>query len=340
MNPNTDSIQNKADFQTILNQARDLVKEQLLLTEEVIADVAHKAPAGISERLVSLFQRKGKRIRSTLLSLIAQSGSVKPNPERVAHACAGIELLHLASLVHDDIIDGTDIRRGQKTAHKEWGTQIAVLIGDYVLSQAMRCVIDEESRDIPVILSNAADKLIAGEILELDYSGNTHLSFEKYDEIIDGKTAALINAAARVGGILAGFDAENADKCAQMGSHFGIAFQIVDDLLDYGFGSQNLDKAKFTDLGNGLITLPLLYYFDGCTDADRNEMEALIAKAAEAGVPEKIIAKLNEKEAFKKAKACAQDHLEKALEIANQLPASNFTDEIVALFASMSDRGN
>lgn len=330
----------RADFQTVLSQARDLVKDLLQMTDDVIMDVAKNAPAGISERLTELFQRKGKRIRSTLLCLIAQSGSTAPDAKRVAHACAGIELLHLASLVHDDIIDGTDIRRGKKTAHKEWGTQIAVLIGDYVLSQAMRCVIDEQSRNIPVILSNAADKLIAGEILELDNSGNTHLSFDKYNEIIDGKTAALIDAAARIGGILAGFDDANAEKCAQMGSHFGIAFQIVDDLLDYGFGSKNLDKAKFTDLGNGLITLPLLYYFDGCTAESRSEMEQLIANASEPGVPEQIIAKLDETGCFKKAKASAQDHLEKALEIADQLPSSSFTSEIVSMFASMSERGN
>ena len=330
----------KAEFQTVLAQARGLVQEQLDLTEKVILDVAKNAPAGIGERLESLFQRKGKRIRSTLLCLIAQSGSQKPDSLRVAHACAGIELLHLASLVHDDIIDGTDIRRGQKTAHKEWGTQVAVLIGDYVLSQAMQCVIDEKSREIPTILSKAADKLIAGEILEIDQSGNMRLSFEEYDRIIDGKTASLIAGAARIGGVLAGFDEDHIDKCAQMGSHFGIAFQIIDDLLDYGFGSKNLDKAKFTDLGNGLITLPLLYYFKDCSEQEHADMEALIAKADEAGVPKQIIEKLDAKDAFKKAKANAQDHLEKALEIAEGLPGSQFTDEIVQIFASMSNRGN
>ena len=330
----------KAEFQTVLAQARALVQEQLELTEKVIFGVAKNAPAGIGERLEALFQRKGKRIRSTLLCLIAQSGAQKPEPLRVAHACAGIELLHLASLVHDDIIDGTDIRRGQKTAHKEWGTQVAVLIGDYVLSQAMQCVIDEKSRDIPTVLSKAADKLIAGEILELDQSGNMRLSFEEYDRIIDGKTASLIAAAARIGGILAGFDETLIDKCAQMGSHFGIAFQIIDDLLDYGFGSKNLDKAKFTDLGNGLITLPLLYYFDTCSEQDRSEMEALIAKADEAGVPEQIIEKLNKTDAFKKAKVSAQDHLEKALEMAQAMPSSQFTEEIIQMFSSMDNRGN
>ena len=330
----------KAEFQTVLKQARELVQEQLELTEKVILGVAKNAPAGIGERLESLFQRKGKRIRSTLLCLIAQSGLQKPDSLRVAHACAGIELLHLASLVHDDIIDGTDIRRGQKTAHKEWGTQVAVLIGDYVLSQAMQCVIDEKSRDIPTVLSNAADKLIAGEILELDQSGNMRLSFEEYDRIIDGKTAALIAGAARIGGILAEFNEQDIDKCAQMGSHFGIAFQIIDDLLDYGFGSKDLDKAKFTDLENGLITLPLLYYFKDCSEQEHADMEALIKKADQPEVPEQIIERLNAKDAFKKAKACAQDHLEKALEIAQGLPNSKFTDEIIQMFSSMDNRGN
>lgn len=331
---------NKADFQTVLGQARELVQDQLALTEQVILNVAKNAPAGISDRLAALFQKKGKRIRSTLLCLIANCRKSTVDVDRVAHACAGIELLHSASLVHDDIIDDTEVRRGQKTAHKEWGTQVAVLIGDYVLSQSMQSVIEEAERDIPVILSQAADQLIAGEILELDHCGDMQLSFETYNRIIDGKTAALINAAAKIGAILAGFDEPMVDKCAEMGSHFGIAFQIIDDLLDYGYGSKNLDKAKFTDLSNGLITLPLLYYFENSSAKERREMEDLIKRASEDNIPAQIKEKLSVKGAFDKAKATAQNHLEKALEIAQTLPNSKFTDEIVAMFASMSDRGN
>ena len=330
----------KADFQSVLSQARELVKNQLALTEQVILDVAKNAPAGISDRLSVLFQKKGKRIRSTLLCLIANCGEIPADIDRVAHACAGIELLHSASLVHDDIIDDTDLRRGQKTAHREWGTQVAVLIGDYVLSQSMQTVIEEPERSIPVILSKAADQLIAGEILELDHCGDMGLSFDIYNSIIDGKTAALINAAAKIGAILAGFNQELVNSCAEMGSHFGIAFQIIDDLLDYGYGSKNLDKAKFTDLANGLITLPLLYYFENCNAVERQEMESLVQKAGEEGVPQQIIDKLQTKGAFDKAKAMAQDHLEKALAIAERLPKSNFTEEIVAMFSSMSERGN
>jgi octaprenyl-diphosphate synthase len=302
--------------------------------------VAENAPAGISDRLVSLFGRKGKRIRSTLLCLIANCGVNAPDKARVAHACASVELLHLASLVHDDIIDGTELRRGQITAHKEWGTQIAVLVGDYVLSQSMRCVIDEEARNIPVIISDAADKLIVGEIMELDHCGEMTLSREMYNDIIDRKTAALIEAAARIGGIMAGFDKSLVDDCARMGAHFGLALQIIDDLLDYGFGSKNLDKAKFTDLSNGLITLPLLYYFEDCSAEERAEMESLIKRVATDDVAGEILERLNAKKSFEKAKAEAQDHLEQALQIAEKFPKNNFTDEIVAMFASMSDRGN
>ena len=330
----------KADFQVVLGQARALVQEQLERTEQVIMQVAENAPAGISDRLVSLFGRKGKRIRSTLLSLIANCGEKAPDLDRVAHACASVELLHLASLVHDDIIDGTELRRGQITAHKEWGTQVAVLVGDYVLSQAMRCVINENARNIPVIISDAADKLIVGEIMELDHCGEMDLSRAMYNEIIDRKTAALIEAASRIGGIMAGFDAPLVDECAKMGAHFGLAFQIIDDLLDYGFGSKNLDKAKFTDLANGLITLPLLYYFEDCTAAERAEMESLVKRVATDDVSGTILERLNAKKSFDKAKTEAQEHLEKALEIADKFPRNQFTDEIVAMFASMSDRGN
>lgn len=330
----------KADFQVVLGQARELVRESLERTEQVIMQVAETAPAGISERLVSLFGRKGKRIRSTLLCLISNCGEKTPDVNRVAHACASVELLHLASLVHDDIIDGTELRRGKLTAHKEWGTQVAVLVGDYVLSQSMRCVIDEKVRSVPVIISDAADKLIVGEIMELDHCGEMTLSRGMYNEIIDRKTAALIEAAARIGGIMAGFDKPLVDDCARMGAHFGLAFQIIDDLLDYGFGSKNLDKAKFTDLSNGLITLPLLYYFEDCSAQERSEMEALIKKASDENVAEMILERLNAKKSFDKAKAEAQEHLERALEIADKFPKNNFTEEIVAMFASMSDRGN
>ena len=252
----------KADFQVVLGQARELVRESLERTEQVIMQVAETAPVGISDRLVSLFGRKGKRIRSTLLCLIANCGEKAPDVNRVAHACASVELLHLASLVHDDIIDGTDVRRGKKTAHKEWGTQVAVLVGDYVLSQSMRCVIDEEVRSVPVIISDAADMLIVGEIMELDHCGEMTLSREMYNEIINRKTAALIEAALQVGAMLAGASDKDIQVIRQYGRAIGLAFQIVDDILDIVSTTEELGKDAGSDIEKGKATYPSVMGLD------------------------------------------------------------------------------
>lgn len=334
MNPSS------SDFNNILVSARGLVQEDLSHTEKVILDVVSNAPHGISSRMAQLVHRKGKRIRSTLLCLISHSGDNPPDLERVARACAGLELLHLASLVHDDIIDNTELRRGVRTAHKEWGNKIAVLIGDYILSQAMRCVIDEKDRLIPEILSNAANDLIAGEIMELDYSGNMDLNYDSYINIIQNKTASLVDAATRMGAIFAGFDSEKVKSCAKMGIDFGLAFQIIDDLLDYGIGAQNLDKAKFTDIANGLITLPVIFYFEVCSPTEKEYMKALICRASEPKVPEEIISLLEKRGCFEKTKKAALDYLESALNIAKTLPESRFSEALELFFSSMSERTN
>lgn len=325
------------DFRSILDSAKLVVKNELELTEQVMLDVAKAAPAGISERLEHLMQRKGKRIRSTLLSLVASSGETR-DTARIAQTCAGIELLHLASLVHDDIIDSTEMRRGVKTAHKEWGSQVAVLIGDYLLSQAMRSVMNDQSSDTPRILSDAADALIIGEIQELDNCGDFELSYDTYMQIIKGKTAALSDAAARLGALLAGFDKDQIEKCGKMGADFGIAFQIIDDLLDYGYGAKDLDKAKFTDIANGLMTLPMIFYFEKCNEAEKNEMKKLIANASETGIAEKIHSLLNESGAFERTKKTAIEFLDSAVDIAEGLPSPTISEHLAAMFAAMAGR--
>lgn len=325
------------DFRSILDSAKQVVKTELDLTEQVMLNVAKAAPIGISERLEHLMQRKGKRIRSTLLSLVANSGKEKDS-KRIAQTCAGIELLHLASLVHDDIIDSTEVRRGVKTAHKEWGSQVAVLIGDYLLSQAMRSVMNDPSSDTPRILSDAADALIIGEIQELDNCGDFDLNYETYMQIIKGKTAALSDAAARLGALIAGFDKAQIEKCGKMGADFGIAFQIIDDLLDYGYGAKDLDKAKFTDIANGLMTLPMIFYFEKCSDAEKNEMKRLIASASEVGVAEKINSLLNESGAFERTKKTAIGFLDSAVDAAESLPDPTISDHLAAMFAAMAGR--
>lgn len=157
--------------------------------------------------------------------------------------------------------------------------------------------------------------MIVGEISELDSTGDLNLSLAHYNEIIQGKTAALVDASARIGALLAGFDANLVEECGKMGTHFGLAFQIIDDLLDYGIGAKDLDKAKFTDISNGLVTLPLIYYFESCTVEEKASMKELLSHAAENDIPEKICAKLESSNAFEKAKNCALQHVNAAIDI-------------------------
>ena len=248
--------------------------------------------------------------------------------------------MHLASLVHDDIIDETAVRRGERTAHVEWGNKVAVLIGDYILSQAMRCVIDEDTREIPLTLSSAANSLIVGEICELDSAGNMDLSLERYNAIIKGKTAALVEASAKIGAYIAGFDKERVEKCGQIGVHFGTAFQIIDDLLDYGVGATNLDKAKFTDISNGLVTLPLIYYFEASSAEEKAEMQNLLKHAADPGIPEEICRNLTKKNVFDRAKETALTHISDAIAASDALPKCQHIESLKSFLFSMAERGN
>ncbi len=334
------SVDASTTYQHIVQQARQHVQSGLDLSDSMILDIARQAPGELCGRMEQICSRKGKRIRSILLFLLAETGVQPHDAERAARAAAGVEMLHLASLVHDDVIDESQLRRGQRTAHTQWGNKIAVLVGDYILSKSMEMVVDEADRRIPKCLAQAASALIAGEILELDYAGKRDLSLQQYLQVIEGKTASLVDACARCGAILAGHDEDLVDACGRLGMHFGMAFQIIDDLLDYGVGAEDLGKAKFSDLGNGLVTLPLLFYFADCGEEKRAAIEELLARASEPGVAPRIASLLQAQGSFDKAKDMAMEHLADAADILARLPSSPARDMLVSFFASMGDRSN
>lgn len=327
-------------YQQIVQVARNHVQAGLDLSDSLMLQVAEQAPGQLSTRMVQLSSRKGKRIRSILLFLLAETGLAPHDPLRAARAAASVEMLHLASLVHDDVIDESLERRGVRTAHSEWGNKVAVLVGDYILSKSMEFVVDEADRRIPACLAGAASSLIAGEIMEIDYAGRRDLTVEQYFQVIHGKTASLVDACARCGAMLAGHSPELVDSCGRLGTHFGLAFQIIDDLLDYGVGAKDLGKAKFSDLGNGLVTLPLLFYFQDCTPEERQQIDSLLGQTSQPGVVAQIVALLQQKGSFEKAKETAMEHLADAAQILSRLPETPARQLLVSFFASMAERSN
>jgi len=324
-------------YQSVIEEARNLVKPALELSDKMMRRVAENSPKGLRERITQTVERPGKRLRSILLFLLAQSNGEIKDLERMACAASSVEMLHLASLVHDDVIDRSEFRRGASSLHHDFGNKIAVLAGDYMLAQALVFVINEEDRRIPRSLANAASALVAGEIMELDLAGNVNTSFEDYIHVIEGKTASLLVSCAQSGAILAGYNEEIVEECGNLGLHFGIAFQIIDDILDYGIGAESLGKSNFGDLQNGLITLPLLLYFQ---KNPKEEMETLVKKATDQSAAALIVEKLKNSNCFEEAKQIACLHLAKATEILQKLPQNHINALLKDFFEAMTERRN
>ncbi len=333
---------NQTPYHKVLSEARNMINEGLELTDKKMLAIADEAKGELHSRLHKVMERKGKRIRSILLYLLAGSSIDVNAPEhkdRLAAVAASIEMLHLASLLHDDVIDEQDLRRGQLTAHALWGNQMAVLVGDYALSKALCLVMDDPDRRVPTWVSASTAKLVEGEVLEIDLAEKI-ISLEQYIEVIDGKTAALIEAAAACASIISGHDPEVVAACASLGRDFGLAFQIIDDLLDYGIGAEDLGKGTYSDLGNGLMTIPIILYYQKCTQDQKNEMEALRQKGDQPEVQKIIFEELNKAGIFKESLKMALKHVELAVKTIEILPQNEFRDQLISVCRSMAGRNN
>ena len=232
---------------------------------------------GLLEAALShIRQRGGKRMRPMLVLLMAQ------NFGRVTHvtqnAAVGLELLHTASLVHDDVVDESAERRGQASVNANYNNKVAVLVGDYVLSTALLRVSLTENQRIVQILSELGRTLAAGEILQLSNVQNQLISEEVYYQIINNKTAALFEACAKIGAI-SGYASEQAvQDAAKFGQYIGMIFQIRDDIFDY-FDSAQIGKPTGNDMAEGKLTLPVIYALHATND---DEM-MILARKVKAG---------------------------------------------------------
>ncbi len=209
----------------------------------------------------------GKRIRPLLLVLAARLCGY-PGTDHWLLGCL-VEYIHTATLLHDDVVDDADIRRGRHSARKVWGNQISILVGDYLYSKAMRQIVDFRSQSINEVLAESCWKMAEGEVLQLYYNGNPAMPQSDYLKIVEHKTAGLIAAACRIGAIAAGATETQQLALFRFGQHLGIAFQLADDTLDYAANGDRLGKALGQDLRQGKATLPLLHLLEQCAESDR-----------------------------------------------------------------------
>jgi octaprenyl-diphosphate synthase len=254
-----------------------LVAEDMAAVNRIILDKAISDVELIPELAHHLIDSGGKRLRPMLT--IAAAKLVGAPGEGHIRLAAAVEFMHTATLLHDDVVDESDARRGKRTARLLWGNQASVLVGDFLLGQAFRMMVDVGSLPCLKILSNAAAVIAEGEVMQLAAAKNMGTTEDEYLAIINAKTAALFAAAGEVGPALAGRPADQQAALRSYGRNLGIAFQLVDDALDYAGESLRLGKSVGDDFREGKITLPVILSFRRGDDAERAFWSRTLAEA-------------------------------------------------------------
>ncbi|MEW6003666.1 MAG: polyprenyl synthetase family protein, partial [Nitrospirota bacterium] len=234
-----------------------------------------------------LINSGGKRLRPLFLILSSEIAGYKGDARLTL---AGIiESIHAASLLHDDVIDGAEIRRGKSPAHSIWGNQVVILVGDFLYSNALRLAVMQENQRIMEVLSEATTKMTEGEIFQLTKTGDPDITEEDYLQIINAKTAVLISAACRIGAILGSLPEEMEKALSDFGMKTGIAFQMADDILDYMADEGELGKRLGKDLEEGKITLPLIYLLKTAADDEVEDVKEIIKNSLKRKGLKKIL---------------------------------------------------
>jgi len=217
-----------------------------------------------------LLKSRGKRIRPAFLFL--SSRALEYYSERAVDASLSIELIHTATLLHDDVVDESEMRRGQETVNHKWKNLISVLMGDYIFAKAFRIMVDTGSMELINAISRATERVSIGELRQIEETRNYALSEEEYFDIIADKTASLFSVSCATGPILAGRDAPERRRFTDFGEQIGTAFQVADDLLDFIGDPALTGKEPGIDVLNGHVTLPLIYSLRSVGEASRREI--------------------------------------------------------------------
>jgi len=300
-----------------------------LLSEELAAEDPF-----IQELVTHVLRTRGKLLRPALTFLSARAVG-EPAAESRALAAA-VELIHVASLIHDDVIDESPLRRGEPTANARWGNQVAVLLGDYLFAKSFHLLSRIGREAVASRMSLATVSMSQAEILQIRYGNTPHTEEGIYFRIVEGKTARLIASACACGALLAGAEEAVAEHLDRFGLHWGIAFQITDDALDLLSDPQILGKPIGSDIRSGKMTLPIIHALRHARDGDRARLVRLIQGGDVEGLRQELL----RYGSFAYAREAARRHAEWALEALRALPAAPARDSLIGLteFVLVRDR--
>ncbi|MEP1213589.1 MAG: octaprenyl diphosphate synthase [Marinobacter sp.] len=275
-----------------------------------------------------IIESGGKRLRPLLVLLSSRAlGYDKEDHLKLA---AVIEFLHTATLLHDDVVDTSDMRRGRSTANARWGNAPSVLVGDFLYARAFEMMVELQSLRIMEVLSHATAVIAEGEVLQLMNVKNPDVSEEKYMEVIHNKTAMLFEAASHTGALLAGADEDREQALSAYGKHLGLAFQLVDDVLDYRGDAQAMGKNVGDDLAEGKTTLPLIYAMAKASDDEKQLIRRAIRKGGLDDLP-RILQIVNQSGALEYTMEKAREQAALAAACLEAIPESGHKEALVML---------
>lgn len=270
----------------------------------------------------------GKRLRPMLLLLAAKALGTASDKHLLLAAV--IEFIHTATLLHDDVVDDSDLRRGKESANAVWGNAASVLVGDYLYSRAFEMMVRTGNMRVMEILSKTTTAIAEGEVLQLLNCNNPETTEEKYLEVIARKTAILFSAATRLAAVVSDASAEVEQSLAEYGQHLGIAFQLIDDALDYKASKDELGKNLGDDLAEGKPTLPLIYAIQ---NGNEEEAQTIIdaIKNGDRDAFNAVYTVVQRTKAIEYTEQRADEEAQKAIDALNILPASEYKEALMLL---------
>lgn len=311
-----------------IEKIRELVTADFVAVDKVIKERLHSQVALVDQVATYIIHAGGKRLRPLMLLLAARACGYQG--KRHVEGAAIIEFIHTATLLHDDVVDGSSLRRGRETANEVFGNATSVLVGDFLYSRAFQMMVTLDRMPIMAILGEATNAIAEGEVLQLMTARDPDTTEERYLEVIHRKTARLFEAAGQIGAVIADASPEVVSALAQYGNHIGTAFQLIDDALDYQADESSLGKHLGDDLAEGKPTLPLIHALQRGND----EQKAMIRHAIQFGGLDRLaeitgaVASLG---GLAYTARLAQSEADQALAALDPLPSSAFKEGLSEL---------
>jgi octaprenyl-diphosphate synthase len=317
-----------------------LVEQDLYAVERELALDSVASVEAVTRIARYLQSSGGKRLRPSLLLLCARmAGDGEPLDQAAIRLAAIVELLHAATLVHDDVIDMADTRRGRPSTNAQWGNHTCVLAGDWLYMQAFQIALRMRNFHILDLLIGLTQLMVEGELIQLERIGKVEVTEADCMELVDRKTSGLFSVCAKLGAIVAGADTTLEEKLGEYAWNLGMAFQLIDDVLDFKAETNVLGKPVGGDLREGKVTLPVVYALETATGEERRQIESILRDRSYSDVPfEQIRSIVERRGGIQRALERAQQFSDRAIQIVAELPESVYQRSLISVAELVVER--